>query len=309
VKNKPTPAEVEESEIIVNGEKIGVAYGAPSPCDSTLRGKIKIYDNLPFLEEKHPPIVEVTPNMFLRLDAIAQGIKKSNPYLEKDALFPLLYSLRAQEIPILEQHRKLLIAELRTNLTFLISCSRAYFASLPFPQAEVFLKVVCETNEKHPLALHWNLLNADNVRFTFGEFHKAMGYYKVETSILNFESGERELIPFDAYNDQHCEDLAVSLLSQIIDEALSKGGAELNLISKAATLIDKKGRHLEKEEIDFLDSIKGAFMELYVVPSQKSVRTLFLATKNWYTPDQFKRIRNRLGFRWLPTASSGRPKG
>lgn len=62
---------------------------------------------------------------------------------------------------------------------------------------------------------------------------------------------------------------------------------------------------LDAEEQDFCMALEEATLEADDVPTQKAVREKWLSGRSGRNEDHFKRVRNRLGFAWLPAARSG----
>ena len=75
-----------------------------------------------------------------------------------------------------------------------------------------------------------------------------------------------------------------------------------NLLKK----IETKMRELEKSETDFLSSVSEAATAIYEVPTQKSVRDIWLKQQIGRHEKQFRDVRDRLAFAWLPAATRGK---
>lgn len=88
---------------------------------------------------------------------------------------------------------------------------------------------------------------------------------------------------------------------------IARGGSVA--MKEAANLLEKietKMRELEKSETDFLSSVSEAATAIYEVPTQKSVRDIWLKQQIGRHEKQFRDVRDRLAFAWLPAATRGK---
>ena len=105
--------------------------------------------------------------------------------------------------------------------------------------------------------------------------------------------------------------------SRIVD-AIERGGSTfLHEIAHLLKIIEKRseflpqstlseGTPLTRSEQDFCTVIERVTCELEDVPTQKQIREPWIKMQAGRNEDQFRRIRDRLGFSWLPTAKRGK---
>ena len=77
-------------------------------------------------------------------------------------------------------------------------------------------------------------------------------------------------------------------------------------IAELSRRIESKQVCLNKEEEDFLDAVSVSTIKAEKVPLQKEVKLLWLQGRKGRTEEHFRRVRDKLGFAWLPTGTRGK---
>lgn len=77
-------------------------------------------------------------------------------------------------------------------------------------------------------------------------------------------------------------------------------------VAELSRCIEKKEYSTNKEERDFLEAVSSSTDEVEKVPFQKEVKLLWLQGREGRTEEHFRRVRNKLGFSWLPTGTRGK---
>jgi hypothetical protein len=88
---------------------------------------------------------------------------------------------------------------------------------------------------------------------------------------------------------------------------IKEGGSKT--LKEAVNLLEKtetKTRTLEKSEMDFLKAVNEAATKIFEVPTQKEVRTIWIEQQAGRNEKQFRDVRDRLAFSWLPVATRGK---
>lgn len=89
--------------------------------------------------------------------------------------------------------------------------------------------------------------------------------------------------------------------------SLKNGGS--SALKQAANLLEKletKFRQLSRSEEDFLDAVSKSATAKFDVPTQKEVREIWLTMQAGRDEKQFRDVRDRLAFSWLPAAKRGK---
>jgi len=96
--------------------------------------------------------------------------------------------------------------------------------------------------------------------------------------------------------------------------SLKKGSEGLVLLAETAKIIESKNRSLKqggnpadltKSDADFVRCVEQATEETEDIPTQKEVSKRWISQRKGRTQDQFKKIKKRLGFDWLPAGKRG----
>jgi hypothetical protein len=103
-------------------------------------------------------------------------------------------------------------------------------------------------------------------------------------------------------------------LVEIIETGGSKGLSEIThlieVIERKSEILPQNllsaGTPLTGEEQDFCAVLERETCELEDVPSQRQIRESWVKMQAGRSEDQFRRIRDRLGFSWLPAAKRGK---
>jgi hypothetical protein len=105
--------------------------------------------------------------------------------------------------------------------------------------------------------------------------------------------------------------------NRIVDLIERHGSKGLHELAQLLELIEKKSEistsnsvgvdpALTLEEQDFCTALERETCAIEDVPNQKQVREAWLSMRRGRNEDQFRRVRDRLGFRWLPAAKRGK---
>jgi hypothetical protein len=93
---------------------------------------------------------------------------------------------------------------------------------------------------------------------------------------------------------------------RIADEIEIYGSKFLFKIAELSRCIESKQVCLNKEEKDFLDAVSVSTNKVEKVPFQKEVKLLWLQGRIGRTEEHFRRVRDKLGFSWLPAGTRGK---
>jgi len=215
-------------------------------------------------------------NKTIRLDRVAQGDRSSNPYLGNQSYFGLIYLL----------------------------VKSRYYTDKSYSNFEDLVgQIRCHPEFQRVIALEKVFRESEN------RFVKA----KVTDEYLRTFSTE-SLIPiiglnFDPENDEQLGMLAEKELKRILFQAAEKGSQALELIAKASKAIESKAQVISGEAALFIEALGAITRELQEVPTQRDFREYFIQKRKGRTEEQFKSLRDSLGFKWLPHAKRGRKKG
>jgi hypothetical protein len=148
-------------------------------------------------------------------------------------------------------------------------------------------------------ALYLALYTApENPEFLRGELMKAISLHPKTDFHIEDKS---EYSCMKSYDDflHFAEPLILSWIKQGGSKALKEA---VNLLEK----IETKTRTLEKSEMDFLKAVNEAATKIFEVPTQKEVREIWIRQQAGRNEKQFRDVRDRLAFSWLPVATRGK---
>ena len=240
------------------------------------------------------------PNSSIRFDRIRQGQRRMNPLLQNTNAFPLLYLLPRVTDPrgtILYMDSEILRTS-RTHPSFVRAC----MGRLIEEGAIQFLSKVLEweippNNDQSDDLKKWSFEGA---------------------WIKDCEVNMGEDVGFNPTVEEHQREIASDMLGKILLNAAHHGGEALEQVSNAAKAIDNKlnllGTWFRREktnETDFaedyrlLDLITRLSQQRMSVPLNCEVQEAFLSRfkgAEGLDERQYRRRRDALGFKWLPTS-------
>lgn len=117
----------------------------------------------------------------------------------------------------------------------------------------------------------------------------------------------------DSYLELEFKEFIGNRIIELIEMYGSKG---LHDLAKLIELIENKSEiseassepidTLTREEQDFCACLKRLTCDMEDVPNQKQVREAWLEMRKGRNEDQFRSVRDKLGFGWLPAAKRGK---
>lgn len=124
---------------------------------------------------------------------------------------------------------------------------------------------------------------------------------------------DEALVPFDSLENQlkkHIGDALVDLIERGGSRAVHELGDLIELIENKSKILPQdplgQDNSLTQEELSFCEVLAYETCKIADVPTQKHVREAWIAQRAGRNEDQFKTIRDRLGFKWLPASKRGK---